>query len=744
MSNTVPAVRDVPGPKTRTCDKPQEKKPTAGNGTETTPSPVLQAHDHPEGVRNSRDASATELPNLFVPASGQDVGRFQTHGGDMEAPTDRSLQIVEESTLHNAEAVVEHQQLTQKVKELQDQKHENEKTLAAQKSTIAAQKSRIAFLEQQLEQRSEGAGMVPRSWETFRSCLTTLLMELGRGQEGLAEAIKEAEDSIQIKEFDEIVHSYLSPDFETCTGDEGEYRQRLQALMRNFMKELDKENVFQMDSSPVRCIMIQLLFFLIANQLYRMDGECEVCPLCGIKKKHRRNNEEEGDPETHIFPESLLDIFSAVHCEQAGNFIWDKSLSRKFGAGKLTVQLLCQKCESSASHAERKLRDLYVHILSQSNKRIAVPNEREWLPFILASIMLRGLVSSVNLVTEFHSRRFETFKALFTLRNFCMEYQAYHVEHRSGKTPQPPVPPLWLYILPNGPFKPEVRDATYIFDLQLRNPQFTSIVEERDGNFLYTKCDCFHWVLPLVDCNMGFDENGLVSGKITILSEEERKRQFPQVLLRRNLDEAVQLAKHIISQPQECQLDRHCKVFIARAPSIRPQYTERPEFKIVQASRILDPYEFNESIRYDKKELKQLIEKATEVSPLRTVQVGDDIHIKEKAKMKKQNRMLQGDSDKMKQELRKTRRELEQKKQQLNEAEKAAERQTRAAEVEKRNFHKLDQKCHDLEAELQKSQKRNQALEQELHQLRPAWFWAEPVQEEAVHAASELVSGAYP
>lgn len=432
----------------------------------------------------------------------------------------------------------------------------------------------------------------------------------------------------------------------------------------------------------------------------------------------------------HIFPKCLLLTFRNVHCDSAGTFIWDRSLSRKFGAGKLSIKLLCQRCESFSSNAEQKLRDLYVQILSQSKERIAVPNEGEWLSFIFANIMFRGLVSSVNLIDIVHNRQFECFKALFTLQKYCMEPQ--------GLNP----PPLYLYILPSEPFNPELGDSTYIFDLQLRNPQFTSVVEEDETTFLYTKFDSFHCVLPLVaiDHNKCF-KNVLVSGKITIPSEEERKCQFPQVLLRRNLDEAVQLAEYIVSQSPHSPLDRHCKVFISQAPSICCQYSQNIQWQTTEDVGVpsQSPYQFNERVCYGKQELRELIEKAAEASPLKTARVGQTIHNKENAQLKEQIRKLQGKLDKKKQELKTVQKDLEQEKQLRKEAQKAVEHLTRAAQVDKKNL-------HDLQAELQESQKEIQALKpSHLHLVKLAQErdFVQPIQETNIHASSELVTGRF-
>lgn len=732
-----------PGPGNR--GKPQEKERNAGNEDyavrkETTP---FQVTEHCEDVNVSRDPIATVLtsPNpqhQDTFSTGPDVACFPALGDDVRAPTDSSPRPgnVEKSSLHDAEWAVERQKyekelqrVKQRVKELEDQNQEKGGVIDNLKSKIAALEKKNRLLEQKSTQ-NEGELEVKQSWETFRSSLNALRMELGQGQEEAT-----AEDNILMNMFKvlyETVHSYLGPKYEHCIeGKEEKYRGRLQELMSCFMKELNnkqlwnEETGFQMDSS-----MSQVLFLVTANQLYRIGGNCEVCPLCGIKKKHRRNSEKEGDPDSHIFPKSLLLTFRDVHCDSAGTFIWDWSLSRKFGAGKLSIKLLCQQCESLASDEERKLRDLYVHILSWANKRITVPNEGEWLSFIFVNIMFRGLVSSVNLIDIVHSRQFECFKALFTLQNYSMK--------RGQNRPR-----LYLYILPNGPFNfnTELQDAAYIFNLQIRNPQFTLIVKEKEGTFLYTKFDCFHCVLPLVDCNKCFEKVS-VSGHITIPSEEQRKHQFPQVLLRRNLDEAVQLAKHIISQLPHSQLDHHCKVFISQAPSIHHQYSQNIQWQTTEDVGVPSesPYQFNERACYGKQELRELIEKAAEASPLKPARVGQTIHNKENTQLKEQIRKLQGELDKKKQELKTVRKDLEQEKQLRKEAQKAVERLTRAVHVDKKNL-------NDLQAELQETQKEIQELNKpqpsHLHlvELAQERDFVQPIQETNIHASSELVTG---
>lgn len=288
----------------------EKKEPTTGNEDypprkKTTPFLVTE---HCEDVNVSRDPIVTVLtsPNPdtpSMPATGPDVALFLARGDDMRAPTDSSPRPgnVEKSSLHDADLVVERQ----KNKKLEDQNQEKRRIIDNQKIRIASLEQRIASLKQKSTQ-NEGELEVTQSWETFRSSLSALLMELGQGQEEAT-----AEDSILMNMFKvlyETVHSYLGPKYEHCIeGKEEEYRWRLQELMSHFMKELNNKQLwnekigFQMD-----CSMSQVLFLVTANQLFRIGGNCEVCPLCGIEKKHRRNSDEEGDPESTHLPKMPL------------------------------------------------------------------------------------------------------------------------------------------------------------------------------------------------------------------------------------------------------------------------------------------------------------------------------------------------------------------------------------------------------------------------------------------------------
>ena len=267
-------------------------------------------------------------------------------------------------------------------------------------------KSKVAALEKRISDGGTGRQEISKNWETFKSNLHDLVKKLRPGDITIeADYI----DSELIQRF-KVVHDHVAETEEVC-------REKLQGLLGGFMVQLKSMQLWKEDSGfQTDCNVSQVLFFLIANQVYCIGGNCDICPLCGIKKNYRQNNEDEGDPNSHIFPESLLETYRQVHCDGIRNFIWDMARSEKYGARKLAVKLLCHKCESAASHAERKLRDLYVCILSHPNNRIEVPNEREWLSFVFTNIMFRGLIINVNLMNEIRNGQFGSIRSLLTLR----------------------------------------------------------------------------------------------------------------------------------------------------------------------------------------------------------------------------------------------------------------------------------------------------------------------------------------
>ena len=644
-------------------------------------------------VRDTNKPFQSLTPNSTIPQGTEDTEPFSHDEREHQAPIQQRVSERETRMMNLDHSMKE----LEEVVCVRDVKGDRE---------VSNLKSKVAALD-----GGTGRREISKNWETFKSNLHDLVKKLRPGDITIeADYI----DSELIQRF-KVVHDHVSETEEVC-------REKLQGLLGGFMVQLKSMQLWKEDSGfQTGCNVSQVLFFLTANQVYRIGGDCDICPLCGVKKEYGRNNEDEGDPNSHIFPESLLETYRQVHCEGAGNFIWDTALSDKYGAGKLTVRLLCHKCESSASHAEKNLRDLYVCILSHPNNRIEVPNEGGWLSFVFANIMFRGLVINVNLMNEIRIGQFGSIRSLLTLRKYCMKPRS--VE-------SPPLP-LYLSVLPNGPFRPKLRNTTYIFDLQLRNPEFALVVNE---SFVYTKFDCFHCTLPFGDHTLDFDN---VLESRTIPSEEERKGLFPQVLLRRNLKEALQLAKYMISRSPDSKFDHHCKVLVFIERGICPQDSESIDWhkESIQETSPEHPYQFK---GYNKDELKVLVESAAQASPLKAV-VGQDILQRQIAELQECRRNRQSKFDKQKQELKvekRLRRAAELERDNLKE-----EHLQREQELERRNEQleedkqQLERRIEQLEEDKQQLERRIEQLEEELeHQLNfvtPAQVEEEA--EESIH-----------
>ena len=273
---------------------------------------------------------------------------------------------------------------------------------------------------------------------------------------------------------------------------------------------------------------------------------------------------------------------------------------------------------------------------------------------------------------------------------------------------------------------------------QLQSPKFASAV---DGSTIF---NCFHCKLPVGDDTLDFDN---VLESRTIPSEEERKSLFPQVLLRRNLKKALQLAEYIISQSPDAKLDHHCKVFIEREPGICPQYSESMDWhmKSVQESSSSEhPYQFK---GYKEEERKALVEEAALASPLKAV-VGQDIlqrKIAELQECRRNLKNLQSKIDKKKQELKKTRdyfHNCEKELKKVKAEKEVEERLRRAAELERDNLKEKhaqqEQEYHGLKTELERRGQIIEQLEEDKQELERQLNFVTPAQveqeaEESMH-----------
>ena len=251
-----------------------------------------------------------------------------------------------------------------------------------------------------------------------------------------------------------------------------------------------------------------------------------------------------------------------------------------------------------------------------------------------------------------------------------------------------------------------------MFDLQLRNPEFTSIVDMEERTFLYTKFDCFHCMLPLVDRSLGFETMVLDSGKKTIPSEGERCCKFPKVLLRRNLEKAAELFEYILTSQPGSRLDYHCKVFISREinsichcletiqwPTTGIQSSEKShcQFKVLK-----------------KGEREQKIEEAAQASPLKAIRIGSIPLVEENTLLRKQICQLQSKFNKQQNQLEEARENVD-------------KCEIKVADVEKERddlqeqLAQQEQECHGLKDELERKdielERKDAELEKLKHQL---------------------------
>ena len=240
-------------------------------------------------------------------------------------------------------------------------------------------------------------------------------------------------------------------------------------------------------------------FFLFANQMYRYGcpsfGVCSIC----LKKMGKRCVSQNSNisPRCHIFPNSLLKQYKEIHDPAGKNeFIFNQYIGRKIPAQTLSFQFFCQRCENAASKEEQFLVGLYLQIMgAKDDYRLRLSsNDAEKLKHILAVIMFRGMLLGVDFFEETPKEYFDDlFTTLFKLREFCDTFD-------SPRYSDSPISKrIQVFLLPNAHFNAGNIDPTYILDLQLRNPLFTTVINQKGTKeaYLYTKFDCFHWVLPV-------------------------------------------------------------------------------------------------------------------------------------------------------------------------------------------------------------------------------------------------------
>lgn len=167
-----------------------------------------------------------------------------------------------------------------------------------------------------------------------------------------------------------------------------------------------------------------------------------------------------------------------------------------------------------------------------------------------------------------------------------------------------------MSLLPNSHFNKNNIDPSYILDLQLRNPEFTSVIATKSGVFLYTKFDCFHCTLPItpsdIDC---LRKNSCFSscneGFYLLPTQTDGIQLFPQLLLDFNLSRMETLAYQLFIFNDSAFMTCKCVIQLLKMEKWEPFVFK--DKKPIQESK---PVRF--TTEFDEREMEK---KANEKSP---------------------------------------------------------------------------------------------------------------------------------
>lgn len=371
---------------------------------------------------------------------------------------------------------------------------------------------------------------------------------------------------------------------------------RLTQFFHGLEKSIWQEEQGFFDGSPE-----QKNFYIQANQLFIFGRTIDICPLCTRRKRN--------EPKSHIFPEALLKLYANIHCKGDGEFVYDLSDGKPRGAPGLSFPLFCNNCETNGSKEEGLLKDIYLEILGSESERLPISEERvHKLKHILAILIFRGILLGVNFLDNGLVND-DFYRVFFELRDYCCETdcEAYKTKEIAKH--------IHLSLLPNSHFNINNSDPSYILDLQLRNPEFTSIVVTKRAVFLYTKFDCFHCTLPITPTRIKSlsDSSCFAScykGFYHFPNQGVGIQIFPQVLLDYNLSKIEKLAYHLFLLNNSAIMN--CKCIIQRFKMVKWE-----PFPIGSKHPIQESPTDVQCLKQDEQCLKQdeLIKKAKENSP---------------------------------------------------------------------------------------------------------------------------------
>ena len=430
---------------------------------------------------------------------------------------------------------------------------------------------------------------------------------------------------------------------------------QLKKQLEDHKKECKSDWIPDTGFTPDCSIETKKTFYRIMNKLYRLKNGSNMCPLCMRSCESRHSCRSR---DSHIWPRSLLERFGAIHCDGAKNFMYDISCADTLGTGLRCPSMLCNTCEGISSKVEGNLSDVYLSVVGEENIRefgntvLPFPNRDNWFQFILANILFRGLLIGADLEKEFDAD--DLWAEFMRLRDYC------------NKKPNSKAPDMRLFILPPTPLNKEMYDLTYPLETLVREIRFTQVVrEETEGTFLYTQFDCFHLVIPLdLRSQVHFDHyrNGFIEEKCSLyvtnrvkyhsekaktgewffqVPKDDLQYEFPYILLGINARRYPHYIPMVTADARrkKPKLSDSTKVIIERAPDHKPSYPHKPSGNhsptSTKSGTTGQPNVVPINLQKSKEEIKKLIKKASEVSPLRVLERKERDHERKKSGLEK-------------------------------------------------------------------------------------------------------------
>ena len=481
------------------------------------------------------------------------------------------------------------------------------------------------------------AGSKPRSCECLfgQSLIIHLRREYPLPLKRL-EQIHRSDRNIKDKaqELQELLH-------ELCTTlEEKELWHPILGFLRHDISDPD---IFR---SPTPAVLGELLFVLIANQVFLMHGESPVCVMCGRLKEHGKNNPSEGDPGCHIFAECLLRAYKIIRGLPDAFFIWDCIRKELVNIGlrkpPVAYQLACQDCEKKAGQSESPLRNLYSFICRNKHKPIDVRHSKVWgYVYIVATMLLRGFLVNIDILEQIYSSKDceGLLRSYFQLVSYIRDNTQ-------------PLPEIHQFLIPHEP-----DSASHLLSSQLQALHYTHMVNEKGGSFLLMHFDILYWVMPLNETgtHMLKSENGIrLQPDKSIVLQCASDKKFPR-FLRHHIQT---LAYELDAYRSEISPDHHMdsvRMFV-RHPRARFPHVILTKIGCEDKQQIhapdtsLDPIPFTRDLAYARRihedENWSKVEPKRELGLLQPGEVSGDALLERCRELKRQKEGLQSEIQK--------------------------------------------------------------------------------------------------